>query len=82
MAANAEKTISFLFLFELALNRLNIENKVNMNIVIVQANNIPRFISPVTLAMSSTKNTAVNPTIPNMNEVINHFVNLSILHTS
>ena len=74
-----QKVNSLLFLFELALTRLNNEIRIKMNTVIVPINKMVRLNSPVILAISSTKNTATSPTIPNINEVINHFINLSIL---
>ena len=82
MVRNAEITNSLLILFELALTILNNEVKIKMNTVIVQTNKMLRFNSPVTFAISSTKNTAISPTIPNINEAINHFVNLFILLTT
>ena len=82
MIRNAEITNSLLILFELALIILNNEVKIKMNTAIVLINKILLFNSPDTFAISSTKNTAISPTIPNINEAINHFVNLSILLTS
>ena len=78
MVTNAEITNSLLILFELALTILNNEVKIKMNTVIVLTNKMLRFNSPVTFAISSTKYTVISPTIPNINEAINHFVNLSI----
>ena len=76
MAKNAEITNSLLILFELALTILNNEDRIKTNIVKVLTNKTLRFISPVT-----TKKTAISPTIPNINEAIIHFKNLSISPT-
>ena len=80
METNAERTNSPCVLFEFALTILNNEDRIKMNIEIMLTNNMLRFNSPVTLAISSTKNTAISPTLPNINDAINHFVNLSICH--
>ena len=78
MAKSTEITNSLRILFELALTILNKEDRIKTNIVKVLTNNMLRFISPVLFA---TKKTANSPTIPNINEAINHFKNLSILPT-
>ena len=82
MVRNAEITNSLLILFKLALTILNNEVKIKLNTVIVLINKMLRFNSPVTFAISSMKNATISPTIPNINEAINHFVNLSILSTT
>ena len=82
MVKSAEITNSLLILFELAITILNNEVKIKMNAVIVLINKMLRFNSPVTFAISTPKNATISPTIPNINEAINHFVNLSILLSS
>lgn len=73
IATNAEITNSLLILFELALNILNNEKNILINIVKVLTNNMLRFIS-----LDATNNTAINPISPKVNDTKNHFVNLSI----
>lgn len=81
ITTNADIINSLLILLKLALIILNNDFRMRMNIVIVQTNKILRFNSPFILAMSCTKNAAVNPINPNTNDVKNHFKNLSILNT-